>query len=108
MVSFYSIFIVYTGLKVSPPDFMRPRRGRKKQVVEEIDSEDEEWKPKRAKKKSRGLYRFICLNYSQTNSAHCEIAPEFLRIVRSNRNDAELLALKRPRKPLRVKDIFYQ
>eukprot|EP00057_Strongylocentrotus_purpuratus_P018343 XP_011672817.1 PREDICTED: uncharacterized protein LOC105442425 [Strongylocentrotus purpuratus] len=44
------------GLKVSPPDFMRPRRGRKKQLVEESDSEDEEWKPKRAKKKSRGTF----------------------------------------------------
>ncbi|XP_030849723.1 probable histone-lysine N-methyltransferase PRDM7 [Strongylocentrotus purpuratus] len=48
--------MIEVGLKVSPPDFMRPRRGRKKQLVEESDSEDEEWKPKRAKKKSRGSF----------------------------------------------------
>ncbi|XP_063956495.1 histone-lysine N-methyltransferase PRDM9-like [Lytechinus pictus] len=48
--------MIEVGLDVGPPEFMRPRRGRKKQIVEESDSEDEEWKPKRAKKKSRGTF----------------------------------------------------
>ncbi|XP_063956894.1 zinc finger protein 724-like [Lytechinus pictus] len=48
--------MIEVGLQVGPPEFMRPRRGRKKQIVEESDSEDEEWKPKRAKKKSRGSF----------------------------------------------------
>ncbi|XP_063956537.1 histone-lysine N-methyltransferase PRDM9-like [Lytechinus pictus] len=48
--------MIEVGLDVGPPEFMRPRRGRKKQIIEESDSEDEEWKPKRAKKKSRGTF----------------------------------------------------
>ncbi|XP_030849324.1 probable histone-lysine N-methyltransferase PRDM7 isoform X2 [Strongylocentrotus purpuratus] len=48
--------LLEVGLQVdSPPDFMRPRRGRKKQIVEESDSKDEEWKQKKAKKKSIGI-----------------------------------------------------
>eukprot|EP00057_Strongylocentrotus_purpuratus_P021475 XP_011675949.1 PREDICTED: uncharacterized protein LOC105443952 [Strongylocentrotus purpuratus] len=49
--------MIEVGLQVSPPAFMQPRRGRKKQIVEESDSGDEEWKPKRAKKKSRGSFQ---------------------------------------------------
>eukprot|EP00057_Strongylocentrotus_purpuratus_P020528 XP_011675002.1 PREDICTED: probable histone-lysine N-methyltransferase PRDM7 [Strongylocentrotus purpuratus] len=57
--------MIEVGLQIdSPPDFMRPRRGRKKQIVEESDSKDEECKQKKAKKKSRGWSKFPCLNFN--------------------------------------------
>ena len=54
----FDLFYTFTsGLQVQPPGFMRPRRGRKKSVWEESDSDDEEWRPsgpKRKKSSSRG------------------------------------------------------